>query len=129
MIRNFFFFAGRVLISAVFLFNAYLIFRAPEQTAAFLERFSVPGQFAPAVSAALFIGSAMILFGIWTRLVAFIFAIFTIAWVATFYPNVTSDADFASVGKDLAIAGGFLILAMAGAGGWAITGRRTTTIS
>jgi putative oxidoreductase len=124
MIRNFVIFAGRVLMSAVFLLNAYLIFRAPEQTAAFLERFNVPGTFAPAVSLALFVGSAMILFGIWTRLVAFIFAVFTIAWVGTFYPNISTDADFARVAKDLAIAGGFLVLAMAGAGGWALTGRR-----
>ncbi len=113
-------FAGRVLIAFVFVYDAWLIYRLPGPTAAYLSQFGVPGFLTLPAAGFQVAGAALIIFGWQTRAAALGFALFCLATAVIFHLDPAKSDSMIQFGKDLAMAGGFLFLAAAGAGQWSV---------
>jgi putative oxidoreductase len=89
----------------------------------------VPGALLPLVIAVEVLGALAIIVGYRTRLVAAALAVFTLAAGLLFH-NVPGDqTQQIMLLKNLAIAGGFLILFARGAGAWSLDARALTRIT
>ena len=118
MLDNAILFVGRVLLAAVFIFDATIMLRSLDGVASAIAGAGLPyaGPLAVAVMVCQFVGGFMIVFGLWTRFAAFAFAAYCVATALLFHHNLDSNAEMIQAGKDFAIAGGFLFLAVAGPG-------------
>lgn len=65
-------------------------------------------------------GGLLVAFGLLTRLAALALAGFCILAALFFHQNLADANEFIQFTKDMAIAGGFLMLVAFGAGGWSI---------
>lgn len=113
---------GRILMVGIFVWDAIFILRQPEGTASFMVAFGLPGGLWPLVAAFQLIGGALIVLGWQARLGALAFAAFCAATAFVFHGNFGDTNQTLHFGKDLALAGGFLILAAVGPGGWSMAG-------
>ena len=115
---------GRILLSAIFLMAGIGKVGGYSGTQAYMEAAGVPGILLPAVIALEVLGAIAIIVGFKTRIVALLIALFTIAAALLFHraPDQIQQALFM---KNLAIAGGFLILVARGAGAWSLDARAT----
>lgn len=66
----------------------------------------------------------MILLGWHTRIVAVLMAGYTLLAVLIFHHSPASQAEQIITFAEIAVAGGFLVLAAHGAGGWSLDARR-----
>ena len=127
-LRNLAFLLGRLLIAAVFIFDATVLERSWDNNLAFMANIGLPAAiptnaYLLALVLCQLVGGIMIVFGFWTRLAALAFAAFCVATAVLFHRNLGSTDVTIQAGKDLAIAGGFLFLAAAGPGGWSLDAR------
>lgn len=115
---------GRVGLVAIFLLAGVNKIQAYDGSAAYMASAGIPGGLLPLVI--LFeIGSALaILFGYQTRLWALAVAGFTLLTALIFHNNLTDHMQFLMFWKNIAIAGGFLVLAANGAGHYSLDARR-----
>ena len=111
---------GRLLLAALFLLEGWSKLRGYDAAVAYMNRFGVPGALLPAVIALELGGGLMIAVGWQTRLAAAALAAFCILTAVIFHGNVADRSQILHFEKDLAIAGGFLVLAVAGAGRWSV---------
>jgi putative oxidoreductase len=111
---------GRLLISALFLHEAYAKLTAYSAAVAYSEAFGVPGQLLPLAIAVEVAGALMILVGFYTRIAALALAAFCVATALLFHVKLGVRNELLHFEKDLAIAGGLLILFAHGAGRWAL---------
>ncbi len=109
-------FSGRVLLAAIYLISGIGKISAYSGTAAYMESAGVPGQLLPLVIATELLGAIAIIIGYQTRLAAFLLAGFTLLAGMIFNHNVADQNDVVHLLKNLAIAGGFLVLWSNGAG-------------
>ena len=128
-LRNLGLLLGRLLIAAVFIFDAYLIVRAPDNSATLLTNLGIPERVGGVplimiVALCQVVGGIMVVFGFWTRLASLAFAAFCVLTAVLVHHNFASVGETIQAGKDLAIAGGFLFLAFTGPGAWSVDGRR-----
>ena len=112
--------AGRVLLAGVFLFEGWAKLTAYAAAGAYMQAFGVPSQLLPAVIAAELGGGLLVLVGWRTREAALALGAFCIAAAALFHANVADRNQWLHFEKDLAIAGGFLVLAAAGGGRFSV---------
>ena len=115
---------GRILLSAIFLHEAYakLIAYAPSQ--AYMRAFGVPGEFLPLAIAVELGCGLLVLVGYQTRIAALLLAGFCIVTAILFHAKLGDRNQLLHLEKDLAIAGGFLVLFAHGAGAWALDALR-----
>ncbi|AQQ69237.1 MULTISPECIES: DoxX family protein [Microbulbifer] len=107
---------GRILISVMFIVAGYSKIGAYAGTQEYMAAAGVPGILLPLVILLELGGGLAILFGFFTRWVALAFAVFC-ALSAWLFHNVPGDQmQQIMFMKNITIAGGFLILACAGAG-------------
>ncbi|WP_072390455.1 DoxX family protein [Hyphomicrobium sp. CS1BSMeth3] len=111
---------GRLLLAALFLLEGWSKLRGYDAAVAYMNRFGVSGALLPAVIALELGGGLMIAVGWQTRLAAAALAAFCILTAVIFHGNVADRSQILHFEKDLAIAGGFLVLAVAGAGRWSV---------
>jgi putative oxidoreductase len=111
---------GRLLISALFLHEAYATLTAYSAAVAYSEAFGVPGQLLPLAIAVELAGGLMILVGFYARVAALALAGFCVATALLFHVKLGVRNELLHFEKDLAIAGGLLILFAHGAGRWAL---------
>ncbi|WP_226703370.1 DoxX family protein [Microbulbifer elongatus] len=107
---------ARILMSIMFIVAGYSKIGAYAGTQEYMAAAGVPGFFLPLVILLELGGGLAILFGFFTRWVAVAFAAFCVisAWM---FHNVPGDQmQQIMFMKNITIAGGFLILACAGAG-------------
>jgi putative oxidoreductase len=116
--------AGRLLLSALFLYEAWSKLTAYDAALAYMRAFGVPGQLLPLAIAAELGCGLLILFGYQTRAASIILAGFCMATAVLFHTRFADRNQLLHFEKDLAIAGGLLILFARGAGAWAIDGIR-----
>jgi putative oxidoreductase len=81
-----------------------------------VQKFGIPAQLLPAVIVLELGGGLLIAAGALTRLVAPAFAIFCALTAALFHTRFADGNQLLHFQKDLAIAGGFLVLAVSGPG-------------
>lgn len=93
-------------------------------TAAYMAAHGVPGALLPLVILTELAGSALILLGWHTRIVAFLLAGFTLLTLIFFHLPFHGGTEQIIFFAELAAAGGFLVLVGRGAGGWSLDARR-----
>jgi putative oxidoreductase len=119
-LRDFAFFVGRIFMAGIFIYDAILIAQAPGDNRAYIESFGVPGFMLWPTAILQFVGGILLIVGLATRLAALGFAGFCILTALIFHQNFSDVMEAIQFGKDFGLAGGFLFLAAAGAGGWSL---------
>ena len=118
--------AGRIMLAAIFLFTGWGKIGGYDGTVAYMAKFGVPGALLPLVIAVEIVGGLLIVIGWQTRLVAVGLAIFTLVAAYFFHTNFGDAGQSIHFLKNVAMAGGFLLLAASGPGAWSVDGRRQT---
>jgi putative oxidoreductase len=131
---------ARILLSAIFIVAGATKFPDIGQTAGMITQAGLPAAVPLAYLAAIFevVAGLAILIGFQTRIAAYVLALFCIFTAFVFHSGPIAIPDFPEganqllsvfnqimMMKNLAIAGGFLALAVAGAGAWSVDGRRS----
>lgn len=111
---------GRVLLVALFFISGLGKISAYGATADYMASVGVPGIALPAVIALEVLGSAAIILGFQTRLVAAVLAGFTLATGVVFHNNFADQMQMIMFLKNVSIAGAFLMLVANGAGAFSI---------
>jgi len=111
---------GRLLLSVLFLHEAWSKLAAYSAAVAYMQAFAVPGQLLPLAIATELGCGVLILLGYQTRLAALVLAAFCVATAVLFHAKFGVRNELLHFAKDLAIAGGLFVLFAHGAGGWAI---------
>src|SRR5581483_9787262 len=93
-------------------------------TVGYMQSQGVPGALLPLVIATELGGGLLIVAGWWTRAAAFALAGFTVLTALLFHANLADQIQQIMFLKNISIAGGFLLLAARGAGGWSVDARR-----
>ena len=114
---------GRVLLSIIFIMAGFGKLTSVAGTAGYMA-IPMPAVTVWLVIAVELLGGLAILFGFFTRYAAWALAAFCVAsgYLAHFQPE--DQMQMTSFMKNIAIAGGFLALAAAGAGSFSIDARR-----
>ncbi|MGH8460164.1 MAG: DoxX family protein [Stenotrophobium sp.] len=108
--------AGRILMAAIFVLAGYGKITAYAGTQAYMASAGVPGALLPLVIATELGGGLLLIAGYQTRLVALALAGFSLVTAALFHSNLADQTMFIMFFKNVAMAGGFLIIAVHGAG-------------
>lgn len=109
---------GRLLLSAIFLHEAFAKLTGYAMTIAYMETFGVPGATLPLAIAVELGGALMIVAGFQTRIAALMLAAFCVTTALLFHTRLGVRNELLHFEKDFAIAGGFLVLAALGGGAW-----------
>ena len=106
---------GRILITALFLLNGIFKISNYEGTIGWMESFGIPGMFiVPAIILEI-AGPVLIVIGYKTKFAAGLLSLFCITTAFIFHNDFTDQMQFTSFLKNIALAGGFLILFVNGA--------------
>jgi putative oxidoreductase len=116
-------FAGRVFLATIFLLSGLGKMSAYAGTAEYMASAGVPAALLPVVIATEVLGALAIIVGWRTRLVAFLLAGFTLLSGVIFHANIADEVQLIMLLKNVAIAGGFLLLVAHGAGAWSLDRR------
>ena len=101
---------GRILLSALFLIEGIGKIFMQENVVMYMEDYGVPGMlFIPAVVVEILFPLFLII-GYKTRLTALVMALFTFTVAIIFHTDFTEGTQMVFFLKDLAIAGGFMII-------------------
>ena len=120
------FLLGRVLLAVIFLLSGFGKLTAIAGTAGYFGSLGLPLPTVTAIVVGLIelLGGLAILVGFQTRIVAWVLAIFTVATGLVAHMNWADQMQMISFLKNLAIAGGFIVLASSGAGAYSIDAKR-----
>ena len=117
-------FAGRLLLAAIFLHEAWSKLTAYPAAVAYMQVFGIPGELLPFAIAVELGCGILIVCGYHTRAAALLLAGFCLATAVLFHRNLGDRNQLLHFEKDLAIAGGLLVLFAHGAGAWALDALR-----
>ena len=115
---------GRVLLSIIFITSGFSKITGYAGTAAYMEQNGVPGALLPLVILTELGGGLCIVTGLFTRYVAIALAGFCVLTGYFFHYQPGDQMQMINFMKNLTIAGGFLVLAGAGPGAFALDNRR-----
>jgi putative oxidoreductase len=121
---------GRLGLSLIFIISGWGKIAAYAGTQQYMESMGVPGALLPLVIALELGGGLAILAGAFTRWIALALAGFSLAAAALFHGNLGDGMQAILFWKNVAMAGGFLMLAAHGAGAFsldAVRARRDAT--
>ena len=111
---------GRLLLSAIFLINGIGKIFNYEATIQYMENFDVPGYLIiPAITVEILFPILLIL-GYYTKFSALVLSLFTLALAVIFHTDFSNQMQLMSFLKNIAIAGGFLIIFVYGPGKYSI---------
>lgn len=113
-------FLGRLLLAYIYVTSGWSKITSYAATAEYMNTYGVPGELLPLVIAVELGGGLLIAFGLLTRLTALVMAAFTIATAIFFHTDFSDSAQMINFNKNLAMAGGFLVLAAFGPGRWSV---------
>jgi putative oxidoreductase len=111
---------GRTLLVTIFLLAGLTKLSQYAGTQAYMASAGVPGGLLPLVIALEVGGSLAILTGLLTRPVAVLLAGFSLVSAALFHSNFQDQIQMLMFLKNVSMAGGFLFLALQGAGEWSV---------
>ncbi|CRG52092.1 DoxX family protein [Yersinia wautersii] len=112
---------ARILMPIIFIVAGYgKMGDAYAGTQQYMQAMGVPGFFLPLTILLEFGGGLAILFGFLTRTTSLFIAGFTLLTAFIFHADFTDSTNQLMFMKNLSIAGGFLVLAIAGPGGFSI---------
>jgi putative oxidoreductase len=122
---------GRILLSIIFILAGFGKFADISGTAAYFGMYNMPAPSVLAVVAGLIelLGGLAILVGFQTRIAAYLLAAFCLATALIAHMNWADMMELINFQKNLAMAGGFLVLAVYGAGALSVDARRGETVA
>jgi putative oxidoreductase len=117
---------ARILLSIIFLLSGFGKLTNIAGTASYFANYGLPMPTVTAVIVGLIelLGGLAILLGFKTRIAAWVLALFSVATALVAHTDFADQAQMINFLKNLAIAGGFLALAVEGAGSISLDGRR-----
>lgn len=119
---------GRLFLSAIFILSGFNKISGYAATQGYMEAMGVPGMLLPLVIAFEILGGFAILLGFKTRLVALLMVGFNIVSAVIFHSDFSDQMQMTMFMKNIAIAGGFLMLFVHGAGAYAIDDRENNKL-
>ncbi|HET6906656.1 MAG TPA: DoxX family protein [Rhodanobacteraceae bacterium] len=114
--RNFLVLLGRIGLAQIFLYSGLQKLAGYDATTAYMVAHNLPPGLLPLVIFAELGGGLAILFGFLTRLASLGLFVFTLLAAAFFHDSFADPAQLINFQKNIAIAGGFLVLATFGPG-------------
>jgi putative oxidoreductase len=115
---------GRLLISFMFLMSGLNKADNYSNTSGWMESMGVSGSILPLVILLEIIGAFAIIIGWHTKITAFLLAGFSIISALIFHSDFSNQVEMIMFMKNIAIAGGFLILVANGAGNYSLDNRK-----
>jgi putative oxidoreductase len=117
---------ARILLSIIFLISGFTKLTDIAGTASYFAGYNLPVPTVTAVIAGLIelLGGLAILIGFKTRIAAWVLAIFSVASALVAHTDFSDQMQVINFLKNLAMTGGFLALAVEGAGTISVDGRR-----
>ncbi|ABI58977.1 DoxX family protein [Nitrosomonas eutropha] len=116
-------FVARLLLAQIFLLAGISKISGYSDTQGYMDAMGVPGTLLPLVILLEVGGALAIIIGWKTRLVSVALALFTLAAAVIFHSNLADQTQMIMFMKNIAIAGGFTLLAVHGAGGYSLDNR------
>lgn len=111
---------GRILLALMFVLGGYSKIGGYAGAQGYMAAQGVPGILLPAVILLELVGGLMIVVGFKTRLVALALFGFTVIASLLFHMNWAAPMQQMIFMKNIAVAGGFLVLFAAGPGRWSL---------
>ena len=111
---------GRIFLSIIFLIEGINKIFNYEGTIEYMESFNVPEYLATPAIIVEILFPLLLIIGYRTKLSAFALAIFTLTTALIFHTDFVNQMQLISFLKNFAIAGGFLIIFVRGAGKYSI---------
>src|SRR5262245_688082 len=122
---------GRILLAVIFILAGFGKLTDISGTAAYFAMYNLPAGTAAAIVAGLIelLGGLAILVGFQTRIAAWVLAAFSVATALIAHTAWSDMMQLIHFQKNLAIAGGFLVLATYGPGALSVDARRGWTLA
>jgi putative oxidoreductase len=114
---------GRLFLATIFFMSGLTKITSYSGTQGYMEAMGVPGMLLPLVIALEVIGGLAIIIGWNTRVVAFALAGFSVVSAILFHADFSDQMQMGMFMKNIAIAGGFLMLVAQGPGAYALDNR------
>lgn len=118
---------ARIFLAAIFISAGIAKIGGYDATQGYMEAMGVPGVLLPLVILLEAGGGLAILLGWKTRWMAAALAIFSIASAVLFHNDFADQTALIMFQKNIAIAGGFILLAVYGAGGYSLDNRQSNS--
>lgn len=112
--------AGRILLAGLFLHEAWFKVTNYATSLRYTQSFGLPGELLPLAIALETLAGLLVLVGLFTRCAALALAAFCVVTALVFHNRLGDINQLLHFEKDLAIAGGFLVLSAFGPGGWSV---------
>ena len=119
---------GRLLLSMIFIFSGFTKITGYAATQGYMESMGVPSMLLPLVIAVELLGGIAILLGFKARLVAILMAGFSIVSALLFHQFWIDESQMNPFMKNIAMAGGFLMIFTHGPGAYSIDNSHTHRI-
>ncbi|QWP78971.1 DoxX family protein [Lysobacter sp. K5869] len=116
---------ARLLMSSIFLISGLSKLSHPDAVAAYMQASGVPAALLWPTVAFELAAAALLIAGFATRATGALLAGFCVVTALLFHANLGDQIQQLMFLKNLVMAGGFLALAVAGAGRWSLDGRRS----
>ncbi|WP_394809064.1 DoxX family protein [Nitrosomonas sp.] len=116
---------ARLFLGQIFLLSGILKISGYEGTQGYMHAMGVPGMLLPLVILLEIGGGLAIIAGWQTKLVSIALAAFTVVAAVIFHNNLSDQMQMIMFMKNVAITGGFILLAIHGAGGYSLDSRRS----
>ena len=117
---------ARILLSFMFIMSGFSKISGYAATQGYMDSMGVPGIMLPLVIALELGGGILLLVGFQTRIMALLFAGFCLASAYLFHFKPDDQMQMISFMKNIAIAGGMLLLVIYGAGAWSVDAWRAS---
>jgi putative oxidoreductase len=115
---------GRILMAVIFIIAGIGKITGYSGTQGYMESMGVPGMLLPLVILTELGGGIALVLGWQTKIVSILLAGFTLLAALIFHSNFGDQGQMINFLKNLAITGGFLILAVHGAGAYSLDNRK-----
>lgn len=120
-------FVARLFLGQIFLLSGIFKISGYEGTQGYMDAMGVPGMLLPLVILLETGGGLAIIAGWQTKLVSIALAAFTVVAAVIFHNNFSDQMQMIMFMKNIAIAGGLILLAIHGAGGYSLDSRRNVS--
>ena len=114
---------GRILIALIFVTSGLSKISGYAATQGYMEAMGVPGALLPMVIAVELLGGLAVMLGWHTRIAAFLLAGFSVLSALLFHANIGDQMQMIMFMKNIAIAGGFLMIVALGGGAFSLDKR------
>ena len=115
---------GRLFLSMIFIVSGFTKITGYAATQGYMESMGVPDILLPLVIAVELLGGIAILLGFKARMVAILMAGFSVVSALLFHQFWIDDSQMNHFMKNIAMAGGFLMIFAHGAGAYSIDSKR-----